>query len=343
MKLKLFLFSALIGSLSTTAQIDTNLIAHWNMNGSPADVTGRGHDGRLNNVVPVVGRNGVANSAYYFNGVNSSITAPSRPDLNFTRFSLCATLKVKGYYTGPCHANTVVARGMVGTLTDAHYAIYFTDLAVTTCDILDTTGNVFSTGAGNNTSSSMEDWNYSPKIVRDKWYSVVATYDSTFWRIYVNDTLMSTVEGQSNPMGTSTDSISMGVNIYGGVRDPYRFTGIIDDVKFYKTVLHDSDIKKYTISTDTLHTTYSQSLEAIASDNISVFPNPANNEITIVFPDNISKGKIEIFDQLGRSVKVLPVTETTQILDIQSFSTGNYFMKMTIDENTIVYKRFVKM
>jgi hypothetical protein len=81
----------------------------------------------------------------------------------------------------------------------------------------------------------------------------------------------------------------------------------------------------------------------ILNGDISVFPNPANNEITIVFPDNISKGKIEIFDQLGRSVKVLPVTETTQILDIQSFSTGNYFMKMTIDENTIVYKRFVKM
>lgn len=342
MKLKLLFLSAIIGASAANAQVDTNLIAHWNMNGSPADVTGRGHDGHLHNVVPVTGRNGAPNSAYYFNGVNSSITAPSLPDLNFNRFSLCATLKVKGFYRGDCHANTVVARGMVGTLSDAHYAIYFTDLAVTTCSVLDTTGNVFSTGAGSNHSSSMADWNYNPKIVRDKWYSVVATYDSTYWRIYVNDTLMSTVAGQSYPMGTSIDSISMGVNIYGGTTAPYNFTGIIDDVKFYKTALNTNEIHKYTLSTDSAHSPIGVSPLAMKGDDITVFPNPANNNVTILFPDNINQGKIEIYDQLGRSISTIPVTETTQDIDITALVPGNYFMKLTMDENVIVYKRFVK-
>ena len=59
--LPLLIFSLV--SFSIYGQSTAGQIAHWDFNGSANDVSGNGHNGHLNNVVPAVGISGLPNSA----------------------------------------------------------------------------------------------------------------------------------------------------------------------------------------------------------------------------------------------------------------------------------------
>ncbi len=226
------------------AQSSSGLVAHWDMNGGTADVSGNGHDGHPVNVTPTVGRAGLPNTAYYFNGLNSVITAPYMPDLNMTKFSICTKLKAQGFYGGLCQGNYVIARGVEST-SPGNWSLRFDDNAYNSCYVLDTTRQVFISTAGTNAPSLASAWQYTPTMLRDKWYNVTVTYDSTTWRIYIDCTLINTIVGPGAPIGTSLDSLAIGMNIWHSPAYPYPFKGVIDDIRVYNRVLHDTEIMQY--------------------------------------------------------------------------------------------------
>jgi hypothetical protein len=230
---------------SVSAQSTVGLIAHWDMNGGTTDVTGNGHNGTASNITPAVGRNGLPNTAYYFNGINSIITAPYMADLNLTTYSICAIVNVKGFYTGLCQANTIMSRGRINGV--GGYALYFEDNAWdgNDCSAIDSTKNGFKSSAGTG-SAPASAWQYSPSIVKDKWYKMVGVWNGTHWKLYSDDTLRVTVLQTGGSIGSSTDSLSIGTVKYQAASGyPYHFKGIIDDIKIYNRVLSDSEIKQY--------------------------------------------------------------------------------------------------
>jgi hypothetical protein len=239
-----FLIIALLISCSCYSQSSLGLVAHWDMNGSANDVSGNGHNGHLNNVVPTTGKDGLPNTAYYFNGVNSSITAGYLPDLNLTQFSICAIVKVAGFYRGSCHGNTIFTRGAISL--PGNYSLYFYDVPFTgDCSILDTTKDVFVPSAGGHTMPASA-WAYTPTTVENIWYKVIATWDGTTWQIFVNDTLKASNVSTGGTFGTSTDSICIGWNVFSAYAGyPYNFTGVIDDIRLYNRVLSDSEAVHY--------------------------------------------------------------------------------------------------
>jgi len=230
------------------AQSTTGLIAHWDMNGTANDVSGHGHTGHMYNVVPAADRNGVAGNAYYFNGVDSRITAGYLPDLNVTQVSMCAIIKVMGFYSGPCQDNLVFMRG--NRITTGNYAFDFSDNYVGTpstyCSIYDTTEDCIGAACGTNAAPSFAALHYTPTISENIWYNIIVTYDGLTFKTYINDTLKSTYNGSGNPVGTSTDSISIGYDLFeasGGYPNPFK--GVIDDIRIYNRVLSDSEIVHY--------------------------------------------------------------------------------------------------
>lgn len=234
-----YLYSLLFACMALTAkgQSTVGLIAHWDMNGTVNDVSGHGHNGTAYNIVSDTGKGGVPNTGYYFNGVNSYITVPYAPTLNLSQYTLCATVKVSGYYTAACHANMIFTRGAIGH--PGNYSLYFYDIPYTvTCTVVDTTKNVFVPSAGGHTMPASA-WIYTPTITKTEWYKVVATWDGTRWKVYVNDTLKANNVSTGGLFGTSTDSISIGMDIF---ETPYNFKGIIDDIYLYSRVLSDSEI-----------------------------------------------------------------------------------------------------
>lgn len=237
------LFIAIFFCTNIIAQSSAGLVAHWDMNGTTNDVTGNGHDGHGNFITPTEGMTGMPNTAYYFNGLNSLITAPYMPDLNVVNYSICAKVKVIGYNSGICECNWIIARGM--EMGSGRWSLIFDDNAFNACGVLDTTKQVFFGCAGNNSPASSADWQYLPGVESNAWSTVIMTFNGSQWKVYVNNVLVNTATSAApSSIGTGTDSIVIGKNIWHPTF-PYPFKGVIDDIRFYNRVLHDTEIAEY--------------------------------------------------------------------------------------------------
>ncbi len=249
-------------SLSAYSQPTSGLFAHWDMNGTANDMSGGGHNGHMNNLVPATGIDGVAGHAWYFNGTNSSITIPYASDMNVPAFTIAAVMKVSGFYSGTCHANMVFIRGKTGTPRPCSYYLAFSDgpAGYGCTPTLDTTQESFTSIAigpsGALGPSTFTDFNDTPHIEVNKWYNLVVTFNDTAFKIYINDTLKTTVLAPvpGLPMGTSTDSAAIGFAPYDGPGYPYRFKGVMDDIKLYNRALSACEVSKLTHWTTTLIT-----------------------------------------------------------------------------------------
>ena len=85
---KLIFFLSITLTLSTFAQVPnyvpTNgLVGWWPFNGNANDESGNGNNGTVNGATLTTDRFGNANSAYYFDGVNSFISVANNPSLYF--------------------------------------------------------------------------------------------------------------------------------------------------------------------------------------------------------------------------------------------------------------------
>ena len=250
MKKITFVIIVCLLSLKSFSQSSTGLIAHWNFNGGAADVSGNGHTGYLHGVTPDTGMSGMPNTAYYFDGVSSYISASYASDLNLTNaVTICAVVKVKGFYSGTCQANSIFTRGNGLNHDIGSYNLSFDDNHYdSSCSNYDTTLDIFFGSAYDLVPGSYLVSAYTPTIVEDRWYKVVSTFNDTVYKLYVNDTLKMTasVLTPGLPIGTSTDSISIGNSVYGVAAGwGYYFNGIIDDIRLYNRVLSDSEITTY--------------------------------------------------------------------------------------------------
>jgi hypothetical protein len=68
-----------------------------------------------------------------------------------------------------------------------------------------------------------------------------------------------------------------------------------------------------------------------------VFPNPANDKLTIVIKEENSKN-ITITDVLGRVLFQTKTEETQLTLDISGFSNGLYFVSVQTEKGRAVMK-----
>ena len=63
----------------------------------------------------------------------------------------------------------------------------------------------------------------------------------------------------------------------------------------------------------------------------SIAPNPSTNQITITTSEALSNSRIEIYDQIGRSVTSRRILSTATEIDISSLPTGLYFVSLVDD------------
>jgi hypothetical protein len=77
---------------------------------------------------------------------------------------------------------------------------------------------------------------------------------------------------------------------------------------------------------------------------ISLFPNPADNQVTVgVGNQNNALTKIELFDILGNTIRIMEIKNpaSSYPLDLSGLSKGQYLVKMTSVEGVVV-KKFLK-
>ncbi|MCC6370505.1 MAG: S8 family serine peptidase [Bacteroidia bacterium] len=94
-----------------------------------------------------------------------------------------------------------------------------------------------------------------------------------------------------------------------------------------------------------LHTAFNK--QSLASENISLFPNPTNGNQTLeIVADNASNLSIELFDMLGRQIKTVysgktDGSRTTITQDVTNLPNSLYIYKITINGET-TSRKFIK-
>lgn len=289
MKKLLTLCAGILLAANANAQLSRGLIAHWPFSNHVKDVSGNSHTGTPYNVTFGTSKAGVSNTAAYFNGTNSYISVPYKADLNIDTFSICAIVKPMGYYTGTCQGNYILCRGDL-TQTDAYGLVYF-DGPYTDCNTLDTSKQVFTGHAVNITALPCE--RYSPNIVTNTWYCVVATYDGVTSKTYVNGVLMSTcIASTATPFTASTNGLSIGAYEARLSTFPYWLKGYVDDLRLYNRLLSPAEIDSFcnyyngdsteiADTTEIIDTTTAIYNTRQQNSKLSIYPNPSKGHFTI--------------------------------------------------------------
>jgi hypothetical protein len=336
MKSILLLFVSVLSIVATTyGQASIGYpVAHWSMNGNANDVSGNGHDGTMYNVTPTAGANGQSNTALYFSGNQSYITVPYSAAFNLSKYTICAMVKVQGYNTGLCQESIILQRG-----TNNNSGSYCLDLNNnsfdSSCSTYDTTKYVFTTGCvPTNNTNAFFPCQYSPTVTKSVWYCVVATFDSNKSRIYINDTLKSTLNvNPADVIGSSTEGISIGMNTFGNsVTYPYPFNGVIDDIRLYNRVLSDSEIINF-CSPATLAVNNEVSL---INRDLDIYPNPAQSVLHI--NSHHQACTLIMIDQLGMMVKKYACSGNGCTIDISDLPPSVYYLQATYNDAVRLYK-----
>lgn len=96
---------------------------------------------------------------------------------------------------------------------------------------------------------------------------------------------------------------------------------------YYRLVQYDLDGKKYQS-----HTIY---IGEFQSDKVSLFPNPANTQITIrSVMEGSEFSSVEVYDVFGKQVILAPGNSSERSIDISALSTGVYTVRITFNGTT---------
>ena len=231
-------------SLLAFGQGATGLVGWWTFNGNANDVSGNGLNGIVHGATLTQGMNGVANTAYLFDGSSNYIAIPSNTLMDTKIHSFCALIKPMGFYPGNSQGNSIIWRGSEGSGTFSYHLEFFDNAYDNDDAVYSPTQDVFAGWTGNTTSSTPQtEWYYTPTVVANTWYSVVLTYDGDSTRIYVNGTLKNTFYNTCTFSG-STDTLFFGKS---GDRPsyPFWFNGIMDELRFYNRVLSPSEVNMF--------------------------------------------------------------------------------------------------
>src|SRR5207342_2554370 len=103
----------------------------------------------FNNAVPTTDRFGKPNNAFLFNGTSSYMRVNNSASLNPNLISMMVTVKVNGFYMGPCHINNILSKGSPDDVS-GFYTFRINNL-FTPCEIpTDVNNEYFHAGFGDN-------------------------------------------------------------------------------------------------------------------------------------------------------------------------------------------------
>ena len=118
-----------------------------------------------------------------------------------------------------------------------------------------------------------------------------------------------------------------------------NFTGMLDEVYMFNDVLSEAEINEVMNIQDLA--AYLESLSTVENeptvDKIKLFPNPANQTLNIVGVDMMNA---KVYDLSGRMIKSVTVNDNQ--LNVSSFQSGVYFIKMIDVQGNSYTSRFVK-
>ncbi len=202
-----------------TCSDNSRIVGWWPFNGNAQDISEVGHDANVIGAILSTGQSGVADTAYYFDGVDDSVRPmselPEADDLFATTGVSWTTTAWFKYEPRTGDADIVLGRGG-GTGTSATYGLFIEG------------GGLRAVLRGNTTliQSSID----------DQWHFVAVTWDGTTARGYFDAN--SPVTLGVNSAGLQNTNFTVGATNNGSNNASTRsFLGSIDDVRVYSRAI----------------------------------------------------------------------------------------------------------
>ncbi len=340
MKLRIVWFYLLFSSVQCFSQGNYRLIAHWDFNGSANDVSGNGLNGTVTGATLVSGYSGVASTAYYFNGSGDHIDVPYNSLMNVdSSFAICTLIKPMGFYSGDAQGNFILTRA--AEYANDYYQIGYCDNAY------DSSNSVFSPDHEVFYSSIIG--GYEPpwypgniNVQIDTWYCAVIVYTGDSVSLYLDGSKIKSL-ATHKIYSPGTDGIGIGYNTTRVSDFPYWINGIIDDIRLYNRSLSDAEVVQYCDSAKMSPIAATSIIKPFTGGppQITVYPNPAHNYVTIELPYSNGENVVQLFNAVGQMITEIKTTNTVVNVNISNLPPGIFFARTsTAGQN--IFRKIIK-
>lgn len=284
MKNNLLLLICLFISITSSAQnvpqyVSTNgLIGWWPFNGNANDESGNLHNGLVNGASLSIDRNGVANNAYSFNGINNSISLG-----NILNVSVQNSITISGWFCPQQFGNisNEYVGIDIGKKPDNHITLRVVSSSLPKFQCMH--GQPSPPSA--HYVSVMSNNNFSP----NQWYHVVGVYKNNEAHLYINGIEQST----SSNIGNTLSTIPALSELYFGksyvdnyVQNFYK--GKLDDIGIWNRALSTCEIADLFQGTNYANSIIVPAISNIYSGNNASFNMSSVTSGNIVWQTNVA-------------------------------------------------------
>ena len=250
-----------------------DLIAYYPFSGNANDLSGNQLNGQASGTAYVTDYFGNTGMASYFNGVNSRVTVPVQPILNFQD-----AITVSCWFNAaelPNKESFVISHGS----WQNRWKVSFTPDKKLRWTV--------------NSLNAVADLDSDIPFSIDSFYHVTATYDGQLMAIYLNGRLHS-YKPLNGKIRTANVAFLIGQMLPG--ETAYNFKGTIDEVKIWN----------YAFTPDAVENLYQTATTGLFSPpvfagKLHVTPNPVSDQISVKIPAE-SDGLLTVTDLSGRLI-----------------------------------------
>jgi hypothetical protein len=309
----------------TVAQVPSyvptdGLVGYWPFDGNANDASGNGNNGVVNGPTLTSDRFGNNNSAYSFS--NNYILVPSSTlfDSNDLTISMWVS-------SSNIQRQVALIRLTYDNASNEHFGIAFNDNSQYGVSIVAKYDNPnCMKGIGWQKNEEIQN------IMDSDFHHIVGAINGNTLKLYIDGLLVNTlISPQSQTSSCWNGDLQIGRN-WNQFTD--YFQGKIDDIGFWNRPLTQQEI---TDLYDSVLSTNTANYES----NVNIYPNPANDHITIDFGnlDNVEGWNIKIINILGQEVLSQPMN--TDKIDVSELTKGIYIIKIS-DGMSQIDRKFIK-
>jgi hypothetical protein len=261
--------------------------AFYSFDGSGNDMSGNGYHLTAVNVTDTTDRFGNKDFAYWFNGTDSYFFFSDWKKLFSNNFSFSCWIYID---TFPNYGTQNLILNIGGTTKDAGIQISYRHLGTYTGMGIYSYQTINAAGTFN-----------APLPLLGEWTHLTGTRDNDSLSFWVNGKLWNRVETKYD-----VELLGLKSGFFIGCKQGASnfFKGRIDDVRIYKRVLKDDEIK--ILSEETLNVSEIQNSDMV----ISIFPNPSKRKLISIKAETTIES-IDVFNEQGQLIKTLAGMHTT--------------------------------
>ena len=316
------LFTQIINAQVPSYVPSNGLVGYWPFNGNANDASGNGYNGVVNGALLSNDRFGISNNAFSFDGINNKISLPLQQS-GITSYSISGWFKTS--LGGPLISGRASAGQICLTLH-----IHNINTGVTNNGKIIYIVDSPSSSIGKMTNNTFIDNN---------WHHIVGVYNGAAgsvspnqFSIYIDNILVS--QSITNT-GSESAPINNGTNLLIGAHQAWPsgnyFQGLMDDIGIWSRALTQAEITG-------LYTTLGTE-QTPANNQITVYPNPTKEQITIDCGtiSNTSGWSYKMVNTLGQEVLNGKINSQQNAVSLNSLNgSGVYLVKIYDASNNLL-------